>query len=68
MEQQGIPTVSIITDVFLSTARAYTKLMGVPDFPYLSCRHPIANANRKELEDRANQLAPQVESLFLKGK
>ena len=33
LERQGIPAATIITAVFASTARAYTRLMGVPDFP-----------------------------------
>ncbi len=68
LEQQGIPTATIITDVFLPTARAYTRLMGVPDFPYLVCPHPIANASGQELEERAQALASQVERLLLQGQ
>ena len=67
LEQQGIPTVSIITDVFIPTADAYTKVMGFTEFPYLSCQHPISNASSVELEERSHLLAPKVELLFLKG-
>ena len=67
LEQQGIPTVSIITDVFIPTAEAYTKVMGFTEFPYLSCQHPISNASSVELEERAHLLAPKVERLFLQG-
>ena len=67
LEQQGIPTVSIITDVFIPTAEAYKKVMGFTEFPYISCQHPISNANSTELEERARLLAPKVELLFLKG-
>ena len=68
LEQQGIPTASIITDVFLPTARAYTRLMGVPDFPYLHCPHPIANASGEQLQQKAEELAGQVERLLLEGR
>ena len=67
LEQQGIPTVSIITDVFVPTAEAYKKVMGFPDFQYLSCKHPISNARHDELEERAKLLAPDVARLFLKN-
>jgi len=67
LEQQGIPTVSIITDVFVPTAEAYKKVMGFPEFPYLSCQHPISNASYEELVERANLLAPEVARLFLKN-
>ena len=67
LEQQGIPTVSIITDVFVPTAGAYKKVMRFPDFQYLSCQHPISNARDHELEERARLLAPEVARLFLKN-
>ena len=68
MEQQGLPTVTIITDVFVNTAQAYTRLMGVPDFPYLVCPHPITNVDTGELEARARELVPQVSRLLLEGR
>ena len=67
LEQQGIPTATIITDVFVKTARAYTRLLGVPDFPYLVCPHPITNVGPAELEARAQELVPQVSRLLLEG-
>ncbi len=68
LEQQGLPTVTIITEVFVKTAQAYTRLMGVPTFPYLICPHPITNVDSVELEARARQLAPQVSRLLLEGR
>ena len=62
-----MPTATIITSVFTNTARAYTRLMGVPGFPYLVCPHPITNVNGPQLEERAQQLAPQVVKLLLEG-
>ena len=67
MEQQGIPAATIITTVFANTARAYTRLMGVPDFPYLMCPHPITNASAEGLQDRARMLIPGVRSLLISG-
>ncbi len=68
LEQQGLPTVTIITEVFVKTAQAYTRLMGVPTFPYLICPHPITNVDSVELEARARQLVPQVRRLLLEGR
>ena len=68
MERQGIPAASIITTVFANTARAYTRLMGVPDFPYLMCQHPIGNATGDGLQERARLLAPQVRQLLISGE
>lgn len=68
MERQGIPTATIITGVFVNTAEAYTRLLGVPDFPYLVCPHPITNVTADDLDARAQLLAPQVRRLLLEGR
>ena len=67
LERQGIPTATIITSVFVGTAQAYTRLMGVPEFPYLVCPHPITNVGGTGLEERSSLLAPQVARLLLEG-
>ena len=67
LERQGTPTATIITSVFVNTAEAYTRLMGVPGFPYLVCPHPITNVGATGLDERARELAPQVLKLLLEG-
>jgi hypothetical protein len=54
--------------VFVRTAEAYTRLMGVPDFPYLVCPHPITSVGPAELEDRGRLLAPGARRLLLEGR
>ena len=67
LERQGIPTATIITSVFVNTAEAYTRLMGVPGFPYVVCPHPITNVGTEGLEERIKLLAPQVAKLLQEG-
>ena len=67
LERQGIPAATIITTVFENTARAYTRLMGVPNFPYLMCPHPITNAGDDGLQERAQALTPGVRHLLING-
>jgi hypothetical protein len=67
LERQGMPTATIITDVFVVTAQAYTRMLGVPDFPYLVCRHPITSVGLADLEARARELAPGVRRLLTGG-
>ena len=68
LERQGLPTATIITAVFANTARAYTRLMGTPDFPYLMCPHPITNVSADGLQERARALVPGVRSLLITGR
>ncbi|MCE2463920.1 MAG: hypothetical protein J4F46_08450 [Dehalococcoidia bacterium] len=67
LESQGIPTATIITHVFERTAQAYTRLLGVSDFPYLVCPHPITGVSQAEVADRARNLVPQVRQLLMEG-
>ena len=59
MERLGIPTASIITHVFLNTANAMTRMMGVPGFDALS------SLTDQECRDMASTIAPNVESILL---
>ena len=67
LERLGFPTATIITSVFVNTAEAYTRLMGVPGFPYIVCPHPITNVGAAGLDERAQLLAPQVAKLLQQG-
>ena len=67
LERLGFPTATIITSVFVNTAEAYTRLMGVPGFPYLVCPHPITNVGTDGLDERVTLLAPQVARLLQEG-
>lgn len=65
MEKLGIPTASIVTHVFINTANAMTRMMGVPDFQYVVAQHPLSSLTDAEVRERAAQLAPEVERILL---
>jgi hypothetical protein len=65
MEKLGIPTASIVTHVFVNTANAMTRMMGVPDFEYIVAQHPLSSLTDAEVKERAAQLAPEVERILL---
>jgi hypothetical protein len=65
MEKLGIPTASIITHVFLNTAKAMTRMMGVPDFNFVVAQHPLSSLTNEECKQKAAQIAPEVESILL---
>ena len=67
-EQHGIPSASIITDVFKATGAAMAKTWGLPDFRFLAMPHPIANLTEAELDQRARDITPQVVQLLLQGQ
>ena len=65
MERLGIPTVSIITHVFLPTAKAMTRMMGVPDYEFVVAQHPLSSLTDEECKEKAAQIAPDVERILL---
>ena len=65
MERLGIPTASIITHVFLNTAKAMTRMMGVPGFEFVVAQHPLSSLTDEECKERAASIAPEVERILL---
>ena len=67
-EQQGVPSASIITDVFMKTGDAMARSWGLKDFKFLAMPHPIANLTDAQLDERARDITPQVVKLLLEGQ
>ena len=67
-EQHGIPSASLITDVFRATGKAMARTWGVPEFKFLEVPHPIANLTDAQLDQRAAEIVPQVVKLLLEGQ
>ena len=67
-EKVGIPTASIVTDVFEATGRAMAQAWGLPQYRFLAMPHPIANLTDAQLDQRAREIAPQVVKLLLEGQ
>ncbi len=67
-EQQGLPSASIITDLFKRTGEAMARAWGLEEFRFLSMPHPIANLTGDELDQRARDIVPEVVKLLLEGQ
>jgi hypothetical protein len=67
-EQAGLPSASIITDVFHKTGEAMARSWGLNNFRFLEMPHPIANLTPAELDARAEAITPQVVKLLLEGQ
>ena len=68
MEKQGIPSASIVTDVFEVTGRAMAEQWGVPRYKFLAMPHPIANLTEVQLDQRAREMVSEVAKLLLQGQ
>jgi hypothetical protein len=67
-EKAGVPSASIVTDVFQMTGRAMAEQWGVPEYRFLAMPHPIANLTEAQLDQRAREIAAQVAKLLLEGQ
>ena len=68
LEKTGVPSASIITDVFEKTGRAMAEQWGQPNYRFLAMPHPIANLTEAELDQRARAMVPEVVKLLLQGQ
>lgn len=68
LERVGVPSASVVTDVFEVTGRAMAEQWGLPYYRFLVMPHPIANLTEAELDQRARELAPEVAKLLLSGQ
>ena len=67
-EKIGIPSASIVTDVFRGTGHAMAQSWGLPDYKFLELPHPIANLTEAQLDQRAREIAPKIVKLLLEGQ
>lgn len=67
-EQHGVPSASIITEVFKVTGKAMATTWGLPDFRFIAIPHPIANLTPAQLDARAEAVLPEVVQLLLEGQ
>ena len=68
LEKHGVPSASIITDVFERTGRAMAEQWGLPTYKFLAMPHPIANLTEAELDQRAREIVPEIVKLLLQGQ
>ena len=68
LEKAGIPSASIVTDLFEVTGRAMAEQWGLPYYKFLTMPHPTANLSEAQLDERARAITPKVVELLLKGQ
>ncbi|HYR88238.1 MAG TPA: hypothetical protein VE422_29430 [Terriglobia bacterium] len=67
IEKAGIPATGIMTDGFVQTARAISRVSGMPAFAFAVIAHPIANNDHTTLRTKAAEAARQCEAILLRG-
>jgi len=65
VEKAGTAATSIITDGFVQTALAMSRVAGIPKFPFAVIAHPIASNDEGTLQTKAAEAARQCEAILL---
>jgi len=68
MEKLGVPTAVVVTEPFVTSAKAMAIVHGLPDYPFAIILHPIAATDIEELEKRADRTIEEVISILLVGE
>ena len=65
LEKRGVATAAICTEPFISSAKAMSKLGGIPDYPFVIAEHPLHHLDSEALRQVAIQAAPEVLRILL---
>lgn len=68
LEDRGIPTVPIHTEVFMNSAAIHATAFGRPDFVSVAVRHPVAGQGPDEIRARAEEVVDRVVEVLTGGQ
>ena len=66
-ERMGVPSVSIMTDKFVSAAELMTQVLGADGHPFVVTEHPISSAAPEALIAGARQAAAECVAALTDG-
>ena len=67
LEQLGVPTAVIVTEVFLHEAHVQRAALGMEGVEPAVIPHPLSTLSDDEIAGRAAAAAPQVKKILLGG-
>ena len=60
LEQRGVPTVTVCTDLFVKLGEVERKALGMPELPMAIAKHPLGGIKRDAVLAKADTLLDQV--------
>jgi hypothetical protein len=64
LEERGIPSVAICSDVFFAAGEVQAKSLGYRDFHPTTVEHPIQSLTREEIRSRADGIVEKITSVL----
>jgi hypothetical protein len=62
-----VPSAAIVTDAFIETAKGMARSWSVPEHPFVTVPHPVANLTEQQLDRLARDVVPGVVRILLEG-
>ena len=60
VEEHGVPSVAICTEVFFSAGKVQGRVLGYDDLEPLTVAHPIQSLTRDEIRERADAIVDSI--------
>ena len=66
-EKLGIPSIAVMTTQFVSAAQMMSRVLGMPDYPFVVIDHPVSSASHERLGEMAMVTMQQGESMLVQA-
>lgn len=60
LEERGVPSVAICTEVFFSAGKVQARVLGYSDLEPLTVEHPIQSLTKEEIRQRADGIVQKI--------
>ena len=67
LEQRGVPTVTVCTDLFVKLGKVECKALGMPELPMAIAKHPRGGIKKDAVLAKADTLLDQVIAGLIRG-
>jgi hypothetical protein len=67
LEEKGVPTAVVVTEVFLHEAHVQRAALGMNDLDPVVIQHPLSTLSDEEISSRAGDAARQAVKILLEG-
>lgn len=67
LEQRGVPTVTVCTDLFVKLGEVERKALGMPELPMAIAKHPLGGIKKDAVLAKADTLLDQVIAGLIRG-
>ena len=67
LEEKGVPTAVVVTEVFLHEAHVQRAALGMNNLDPVVIQHPLSTLSDEEISARASEAARQAVKILLEG-